>query len=1459
MLRQIQQCIKPTRNASQSTINNVDHWLSTHAEGAINEDPLTGLEQSGLQYHGIIEVLLIVGAVISNALKLDISKPNSGALTGLITWLYALILAALQLVPSSSRQGIPNLRNHLTTIYAFQGLFQLLLLWSAITHPQSSFPRISTIADFFWTSLLFASAVTSKDTNRVVPLEGKSGLEPSREPLASPFSKTTFSWVDPLVWKGFWGSLKMLDLWDLEPADKAFTVLTDYQEPNKTTALLWHLLYHFRSYILKQWICSSLSASLGFAQVLILRAILEGIENPAFTSGNVMWLYIILLPSTGITQSLIEQQAFWTGYKGCLRMRALLQGKIFAKILQRKASANDGDTNDTSTQAGIGTITNLMSIDAPRVADIVSSIHESISLATLQVIGCTILLWHIMGLSFIPGFIVLICFLFTNIWFSMSISAAQKEIMVARDERIQATSETLHTIRTIKFFAWERYFSDLVSEKRSAESKARYHFYSVWGHRKLSRDIASFLISFVSFLTYTIFEGKPLYPSVAFAAMWLFNQLKESLDALVDTNIKLREASIAAGRVENFLKEPETEKYRQLCRNHIYEEANEIIGFGDGSFCWNATSEDETSAFVLNVNVKFEIRKLNLIIGPTGSGKTSLLLSLLGELTQIGGTIYISERSNRGHIQPDPEAEPTRSVAYCAQQPWLVNANIKDNILFGSKIDEKRYRDVLIACALERDLEAIESGDQTLVGDKGVKLSGGQGQRIALARALYSNSSPVLLDDCFSSLDSHTAQWIFDNGIMGPLMRNRTCILVTHNIPLCLLRSHYVVVLENGKIAIQGTPQEVMASGKLIGEVDKKEIRFASEPLPTRGVDNAHLPEETAQTVTTKDGSSCVEESNAVGSIKFDAVSLYFQSIGTWWFWPLGIVVFVLLPLASLASNIWIRHWANQYLTSDLFSARAMQIPEVDAKYYLTIYALIGLGEALAEFFHYLWTVYGSIVAGSHIHKRLIESVYRAEFSFFDSTPQGQLMNRFSPDLDCVDREVAFRAVYVKDYALSLVISIALISSIIPGFLPAAVFIGAMYLLVGIFYLESSRDLKRLESAQKSQLFQQVDEAVTGITTIRAYRQENRFIENNRHGIDTNHRPWIYRCATNRWLAIRLGVTGALVAFSTGVFVILRIDTIDGGSAGLILNYAIRFTHNVSCLVKSYMNLEQDMTSVERIKAYFDVKQERDTIGNRIVPQVDWPSQGSIQFDKYTTRYRADLKPVLECISFKINAQEKIGVVGRTGAGKSSLALALIRGLQAEEGKILIDGIEIGHIPLQTLRESITFVPQDATLFPGTIRSNLDPSNKYKDEEILRALHCVGMIEIPETSTDLSHGQRQLLCLARAFLKDSKVLVMDEATASIDYATDAKIQAAIRKRRNTTIITIAHRLHTVIDYDKVLVLDQGKVAEFGHPHTLLRSKSGGLFKEMCQQSGHFEELQTTAKQAYEVSRLVDDE
>ncbi|OAG44265.1 hypothetical protein AYO21_01261 [Fonsecaea monophora] len=1541
-------------------------------------------------------------------------------------WTYLLVIAGARLVSSTTRWQSPlkGLWNHSSTLYIVQWLCQVWVFRSVLIHRPGQPSQTLTIVSFAITCTLVVLALTARKGNKGVLLEYEDGIEPSREPLASVLSLATFTWVDPIVWKGFRKTLELTDVWNLALEDKAETVLAQFRQIRKTHSLAVQLLLHFKAPILIQGAWCMLASVFMFLPTLLLKAVLEYLENTDTVPVSAAWLWVILLFATGAVQAVGDGQGLWIGRKICIQLRAIIIGEIYSKTLRRKAAAAadvkpeeetprkkeglwakigslcngrgrnlQNDASDASTkktirtQANNGTIINLMSIDSFKVAEVCAYLHFLWAAVPVQLVMAVSLLYKVLGYSSFVGIFVMILILPLNLYIAHSFQAAQKRIMTATDGRIHVTNEVLQNIRIIKYFAWEQRFQNNVNEKRHVELSALWRKYVLWASAATIWSGVPILITFVSFLMYTRVEKRPLVPSVAFPALSMFSLLRIPLDQLADMVAHVQESKVSVDRVEQFLEEAETEKYVQLRQSRRRSLPVTRIALENATLTWGTTNEDASEAFrLIDMDVEFSIGQLNVIAGPTGAGKTSLLMALLGEMQLLSGAVHIPGGSVRQDLRPDPVTGLTESVAYCAQQAWLVNATIKENILFASPYDEDRYNEVISICALERDLEILDAGDQTLVGEKGITLSGGQKQRISLARAIYSNSKHILLDDCLSAVDAHTAKHIFEEALTGNLMGHRTCILVSHNVALTVPLASRVVVLDNGRIVAQGTPQEIVESGALGDELFKSRpvSRTNSRP-PSRTPSNleeerSHLSGSHANGTATPNGRGTNRsksktnkpekpfidhrlEAKATGSVKWSTVQMYLKAMGPWYYWIFAAWGFIATQLGSVATNLWIRQWANAYhvrgahtthaaanafhhvksvgATSN-FGGSYVQMPQtaptysiswtvqslydVDDGYYLGIYAVIGALYVFICFSREIILFWGSRRASWCLHERLLTSILRAKFRFFDSTPLGQLTNRFSKDIQALDQEVAPVAIGMLHSAAAVLTIVVLISVITPGFLIPGVFITIMYVLTGLLYIRSSRDLKRIEAVQRSPLFQHFGETLSGVVTIRAYGDESRFIEDSQLKVNTHNRPFIYLWATNRWLAFRIDIAGALVSFFSAMFVVLNAGRIDPGAAGLALSYAITFTQNVLWLVRLYAANEQNMNAVERIQEYINVDQEAPANIPETKPAANWPSHGVVEFIGYSTRYRPDLDPVLKNVTFKIEAGHKVGIVGRTGAGKSSLALALFRGLEAEAGKILIDDVDIGLIGLQDLREAITIVPQDPTLFSGTLRTNLDPFELFTDEEIFTALRRVQLISgahssseqsgattpleassrsptvregsspppshisfsakgtmksdttlvqvaidrkenknifrdlsspVAESGSNLSQGQRQLLCLARALLKSPKVLVMDEATASIDYATDSKIQDTLRELQNNTILTIAHRLQTIIDYDRVLVLDHGEVVEYADPWELLQ-KEDGHFRAMCETSGDFDSLHELAKKAWQERRLIDD-
>lgn len=1601
----------------------------------------------GQKLVNVLEVALVMAQVaisiafLAQRRSRDEGKDWSAAasVTSLVSWIYIFCLVAVRLVirsPSSQEQTLP-LWNHVAFLYGIKWFIDVFLFRSALMH--DDYPaRVYTIVQFAITSALFILILGTRKGDKTILVQQENGLTPPQDQFASLFGLATYSWLDSLIWKGYKAPLEITDVWNLRPAYHAAAVLKHWRTAKRVHSLALSLLLYFDRPLLLQGAWTVLSSCLVFAPTWLLKLVLEYVQDPNGHSRYAAWLYVGLLFCSTAVEAIANGQGLWIGRKLSVKLRAIIVGELYAKALRRKAGASavtkaektshdtlnydavqakqdSGDDkkeeNTDDDEATIGKILNLMAIDSYKVSEICAYLHFLWASVPVQLIVSITLLYKILGFSSFAGVVLMALIFPLNMLVARQFIIVQAKVLAATDGRIHSTNEALTNIRIIKYFAWEARFEDIVDEKRRAELKELRKRYILWSFAATIWYGTPILITFTSFFLYTVVEGRQLVPSIAFPALSMFQLLRVPLDRLADMVARVQESKVSIDRVERFLAEEETEKYQQLKPEEVGGEPR--IALDNATLSWhspgaktNVDSEEQAAAEaassesfrLIDISVDFHIGALNVIAGPTGAGKSSLLMALLGEMKLLSGSVHLPGSGlDRPSLRPDPATGLTESVAYCAQEAWLVNATIRDNILFASEWDEARYNAVLQACALERDMQILDMGDQTLVGEKGISLSGGQKQRISLARAIYSHARHLLLDDCLSAVDSHTAQHIFQEALMGPLMFDRTCVLVTHNITLAAPKAELVVLLNNGKVLVQGSPAEVAACPEAAEHMLVEELesgiqsertsatitRTPSEIDLTRtgpsyaavaaaGTSAAASETNVAQSSPGvfaprpikskghkkhKAGSSppALVEEKSEGSVKWSTISFYLSCMGPWYYWVLTIAGLALEHLSSVATNVWIRQWANAYtqapaavnvagynstmntgvgpekyeamnviLAPGMTTNTVNRMPfrhvpgvqlladhlnrqeDVSDMYYLSVYAIIGVLFCLMGLLMEFIMFWGSLHASRIIHTRLIRAVTHAKFRFFDSTPLGRLLNRFSKDIEAVDQEIAPVARGVVQCAASILIIVVLITIITPAFLFAALFITLVYVAIGALYMRPSRDLKRLESVQRSPLYQQFGETLNGIVTIRAYGDAPRFISDNHHLIDTYNRPYLYLWAANRWLALRVDVAGALVSFFSATFIILSIGRIDAGAAGLALTYAVTFTENVLWFVRLYAELQQSMNSMERVEEYIQVEQEAPTVIPDSRPPANWPEQGEVVFEGYSTRYRADLNLVLKGVTFRAAPGERIGVVGRTGAGKSSLALALFRGLEAEEGKIIIDGVDISKIGLHDLRENITIVPQDPTLFTGTIRSNLDMFGLYTDEEIfaaLRKVHLIGSDAVPQTSgsssttandsthppapssssitsrrqgksenknpflnlqspisesgSNLSQGQRQLLCLARALLKNPKVLMMDEATASIDYATDARIQETLRELKDNTIITIAHRLQTIVDYDKVMVLDHGELKEFDTPWNLINLE-GGIFKGMCENSGNMEVLVDMAKKAMQQKRLVDD-
>ncbi|RLV94170.1 ATP-dependent bile acid permease [Spathaspora sp. JA1] len=1456
-------------------------------------------------------------------------------------WTYLFLICTIRIINMKQVSiRLPSLWVHATAIYFLNFFPSLFTFRSALVHCElKTQVKQYYIIEFVINSILLYLNFTATVGDKPSQLYRTPGIEPSPENVSSIASLISYSWIDRMIWKSHKTSLKNDDIWGLRQDDYSLYVLKGFEASKSTLRFTYKLFAHFKLLFAIQAFWAVLESMLIFGPSLLLKRVLEYVVDPSSSPVNLAWTFVLLMPVVKMADSISSGCSLFLGRRVCCRMKAIIIGQVYAKALRRKITVTETtedsditesedktktESDDPSTKkeskktAELGAIINLMAIDAFKVSEVCGYLHFFVS-AILMIFICTALLYSLLGWSALVGSFGIFALLPVSFSLARWLGRLQKKMLKVTDSRIQKLNETFQSIRIVKFFAWEDKFFENIMDIRSEELHYLKFRCAVWCASAFIWFITPTLVTLLSFYCYTIIEGKPLTAPLAFTSLSLFTLLRSPLDQLADMTSLVIQSKVSLDRISDFLDEPETTKYDQLSQKSGNPNAP-TIGFENAILSWN--SQSATDFKLRDLNIDFKVGKLNVIIGPTGAGKTSLLLGLLGEMDLISGNVNLPGLTPRDDLVIDGATGLTDSIAYCSQSPWLLNDSIRNNICFGTTYIKDRYDAVIEACGLVRDFQILSAGDATEIGEKGITLSGGQKQRVSLARALYSNSKHLLLDDCLSAVDSHTALWIYENCISGPLMHGRTCILVSHNVALTVQKAEWIVVLENGRVKNQGTAEELLATGDL-GDDDlvKSSVLSSREQSSTNLKSlqdkNAEMKaktdaiesklqaiksrqdQEEEQERNKTDGKLVEEESKAEGVVGSDVYLAYAKYFGGWSTWTLVILAFTISQGVFIYQTFWLRKWSSESSPVEeiTMSATQYQQPFVvhalinpivgtfhainaykeahSTLYYIFVYAIIGFSYGFASCFRLYVTFFAGVRASNKIFEAVLKTILRAKLRFFDKTPLGRIMNRFSKDIEAVDQELTPFAEGVFMCLVQCLSTLVLITFITPGFLIFAFVISFLYYLVGYFYLTLSRELKRYESITKSPIHQHFSESLNGVATIRAYGIESRFMKQNLKAIDANNRPFFYLWVANRWLAFRIDAVGSMVMLFSGSFVLLSIGKIDSGLAGLSLTYAIAFSESALWVVRLYATVEMNMNSVERLQEFLEVEQEPPYQIKETEPRPSWPEHGRISVKDVSLRYAPELPRVIKNVTFDVEPCNKVGIVGRTGAGKSTIITAFFRFLDPETGSINIDGVDITSIGLRNLRQAITIIPQDPTLFSGTIRSNLDPFGQYTDVQMFEALRRVNLISpeeqcgtssstndenqnkffnldnsIAEGGGNLSQGERQLICLARSLLKNPKVILLDEATSSIDYKSDAMIQQTIREEFGTsTILTIAHRLRTIIDYDKILVMDAGKVVEYDNPYVLLTDQTS-LFYSMCENSGELESLIRLAKEAY---------
>lgn len=1146
---------------------------------------------------------------------------------------------------------------------------------------------------------------------------------------------------------------------------------------------------------------------------------------------------------------------------------------IFKRMVDKKLNPTGGPQVTPDKAQGIsgdgagwgnGRVVNLMSTDTYRVDQALGLFHIVWTSPVAIIITLVVLLINL-TYSALAGFALLVIGIPLLTKAIKLLFSRRRAINKITDQRVSLTQEILQAVRFVKYFGWESSFLERLGQIRRREIRAIQVLLTIRNAINAVSMSLPIFASMLSFITFSL-SKHDLVAAPIFSSLALFNSLRMPLNFLPLVIGQVVDAWSSLGRIQDFLIAEEQND------DFVWDmEGKHAVSMEHADFTWERTitqdhnkktspksnkkqtkdakdaekaaakgtraadfAGDGDSSSTLTQVEPFKLHDLELsigrneliaVIGGVGSGKSSLLAALAGDMRRTHGSVTMGA---------------TR--AFCPQYAWIQNTSVKENILFGKPYDRKWYDAVIDACALRPDLQMLPNGDMTEIGERGITVSGGQKQRLNIARAIYFNSDIVLMDDPLSAVDAHVGRHIFDSAICG-LLRNKCRILATHQLHV-LSRCDRIVWMQEGHIETVDTFANLMndneAFQKLMASTAQEQKMKQEEVFKEDGFGDEK--QEARKRKANKRGAALMQqEERAVKSVSWSVYIAYVRASGSILFAPIVFLILVIAQGANITTSLWLSWW-----TSNKFGFTMGQ--------YIGAYAALGLIQAFLMFvFSVTLTTLGTRASRVMLQNAMTR-VLRAPMSFFDTTPLGRITNRFAKDVDILDNNLT-DAMRMYFFTLAMIISVFIL--IIVYFHYFAIALGPLFLMFlfsASYYRASAREIKRHESVLRSEVFSRFSEAVSGTASIRAYSLQSHFVTGIHRSVDQMNSAYYLTFSNQRWLSVRLDTIGNLLVFTTGILVVTSRFSVSPSTGGLVLSYILSIVQMIQFIVRQLAEVENAMVSTERLYYYGTELDEEPPLHLKDVPD-SWPQKGEIVFNEVQMRYRDGLPLVLQGLNMTVAGGERIGIVGRTGAGKSSIMSTLFRLVELCGGSISIDGVNIAQVGLKDLRTRLAIIPQDPTLFRGTIRSNLDPFNEHTDLELWSALRQADLVDananlddkthgrihldgvVEEEGLNFSLGQRQLMALARALVRGSQIIVCDEATSSVDMDTDRKIQQTIQTGfRGKTLLCIAHRLKTIINYDRICVMEQGRIAELDTPIKLWEEE-GGIFRSMCDKSG----------------------
>uniref|UniRef100_A0AAF5PL34 ABC transporter n=1 Tax=Wuchereria bancrofti TaxID=6293 RepID=A0AAF5PL34_WUCBA len=1289
------------------------------------------------------------------------------------------------------------------------------------------------------------------------------------------FSFITFSWIFPYLWAAFRGRLNHDQLWSCSIYDASSVNLARLE-------YLWkqELLQRPNRPSLFRVVCLFIKTRICVACFIFLFCLLFGFIGPmCFVKGLISFAeqppLFNMYPNLGFgiflafailiveTVRVLSYGATWAvSYRTGIRVRGALLALLYKKLI---------NVRSLRTKTG-AEVVNIFANDGQRLLD-------AVSFAPLVLVGPLVLIAGIIYLLIVIGpwslLGILIFLVFDAIQFALGktlvrfrTSAIQKT-----EKRINLLGEIIRCIRLIKMNAWEESFTNTIKEMRRSE---KIDLRKTGLAQSLTIAFGSVVPVVAAVFTFLglILSGGNLAAGDAFSTITVFFMMMFALRMVPYGSRYCAEAFASLKRIQELLLYPEYDQQIPFC-----QDAKIAVQFKNATFFWDNKSQaseiassleetNERSPVVANEqsssdsavalkNITLDVRRKELlgICGPVGSGKTALLTAIVGHLAPKDGSLNVSGQA-----------------AFITQTPWILNQTVQSNILFGLPMNTSRYYKAITVCELTKDLETMKTGDQTEIGERGVTISGGQKARISLARALFANCCVYLLDDIFASLDRQVADRIFKHAVKE-MLANKTVLLVTTDIQR-LSKCDRVCYMEGGKIKAIGTHDELLEKCesyalycersiysdeiKSISETTEEQRAFGDDFVKIDAPDmadkfakaDAKVSDEfhahtSMVNLTKPDGQLVMDEENFGSSaVSWAVYKQYIDAADGRWIWVVLLLAFIGNVVASIFSTAWLSQWLKYGHSQQIVNISGEIHVELSSiaeseytSYYAAIYGFSVIILFVSGLLKALIFVHVSLNAASQLHNRMFDSVIRGTVRFFDTTPSGRILNRFSKDMDEIDVKLPFTAEVFLQNSLTCMGYLIMIAWVFPSFLLPCLFLLCIFTIFVLCFRAGITSLKRFENLSRSPLFDHISASMEGIQTIHSLGQTDDFIETLKNKLDLNSGAMFMYQSAMRWLAVWLDLLVVAITFIVALLIVLLTGSIAPTDAGMALVFALQMSGIFQFAVRTQTELEAKMTCVERVTYYSNHIDSEDDGKSGSSASNSCPVEGSIVFREVTMRYGPDLPLALDGVSFKIEPKEKIGIIGRTGSGKTSLYNVLYRLYPLTSGSIEIGGINTTCIELYRLRRAMAVIPQDPTLFVGTIRFNIDPNNEFTDDQIWMSLEktylkdMVSSLDqkldspVTEGGRNISVGERQLFCMARALLRRVGIVVLDEATGSLDNATDRHIQKCLREAfADCTVMIIAHRLENVLGLDKILHMKQGKVVEYDTIQNLVKNE-----------------------------------